>query len=133
MQDRCIEEIHLFHQWFQSWFRGEDTDPQRPKRVLVPEFSMITPRGNLVKREALLNILEKAKNSRHSSFEIWIQNPEVLAAGPGHALVRYEEWQKSDRDPAQGRISTAWFLKKEEAPCGAAWGALQETWLPAEE
>ncbi len=57
------KEIIQLHQFFQDWFNGDisadDTAFDRLETALAPDFKIITPDGQIVRREALLQRLQQ--------------------------------------------------------------------------
>lgn len=128
---QCRQEVIELHEFFVEWYTGQCDDDafDRVEAALAPGFEMITPDGERVARET---VLERVREQRDTylpgGFDIEIRDCEVTAAGPGFALARYEEWQSSPTD-GTGRLSSALLRPDDDAPAGLRWVALQETWL----
>lgn len=130
MRQHCEREVVELHQFFEDWFCGRTDGFGRVEAALAANFVLISPRGELRTREALLENLRLARGCRRGeSFEIRIEDCEVRTVEFGLALVTFAEWQRlGDREA--GRVSTALFRVDREAPCGVRWIHLHETWLP---
>lgn len=125
----CRREIEDLHGFFEGWFTGERDDFERVERALAPGFEMVTPEGARLGRAAILDSVRDSHGRNDpGEFEIEVRNAERLADLGEHALVRYEEHQRTP-DGETSRISTALFREDESAPHGVAWVDLHETWL----
>lgn len=130
MRQRCEREVVELHRFFEDWFYGRTDDFSRAEAALADDFVMVSPRGEVRSRQALLDGLRQAHGCRRGdAFTIRIDNCEVRAVEFGLALVTYEEYQQLNEREA-GRISTALFRVDPNAPCGVRWLHLHETWLP---
>ncbi|MHC4937488.1 MAG: DUF4440 domain-containing protein [Planctomycetota bacterium] len=116
---REIEELHRF---FERWLGGAEEDFSRCDRALAADFTMVGPGGDVRSRETVVRGLLDAHGAR--PVAIRIENFVLLEAGDASVLARYEEWQ-DDR----GRVSTAWFRARDDAPNGLEWVTVHETWL----
>ncbi|MHC4408522.1 MAG: DUF4440 domain-containing protein [Planctomycetota bacterium] len=116
-----IEELHRF---FERWLSGDEADFSRCDRALARDFTMVGPGGEVRSRDALVRGLLDAHGKRPVSIRI--RNFDVIELAPGLALARYEEWHGD-----QGRVSTALFRARGNAPNGIEWVTVHETWLPA--
>ena len=102
----CFEEITRLHHFFQDWFRG-DLDPVDFKiceDALAPGFAMVTPSGDLVSRDEILEAIwrHRSRESKRFSIETVGRGCEQLN---GVHLVTYEERQGGVRSTI--RLSTA--------------------------
>lgn len=129
-----IEELHRF---LVGWLGG--TLPRTEAAfaafasVLAPEFTIVSPRGGVTERAALLGELEAAHGVHGGpgkAFAIRIENVTLRHDGDGLALFTYEEWQEFGGAVANARISTVLFGRDAAAPNGLVWLHLHETWLP---
>lgn len=133
----CKKEIVALHQFFQDWFTDSSTDPKEPlrlSRALSPEFRMVTPSGQTLSREQVIQSVGNARGvhtlaTQSNGFQIRIVYPELLAAEGALSLVTYQEWQNGPSGTT-GRQSTVLFQQEPSAPEGVSWVHLQETWLP---
>jgi len=116
-----IEELHRF---FERWLSGDEDDFSRCDRALARDFTMVAPGGEVRTRDALVRGLLDAQGKRPVSIRI--RNFEMFELAPELALARYEEWHGD-----QGRVSTALFRVRGNAPNGIEWVTVHETWLPA--
>ena len=116
-----IEELHRF---FERWLRGDEDDFSRCDRALARDFTMVGPGGEVRSRDALVRGLLDAQGKRPVSIRI--RSLEEIELAPELALARYEEWHGD-----QGRVSTALFRARGDAPNGIEWVTVHETWLPA--
>ena len=129
-----IEELHRF---LVGWLGG--TLPRTEAAfaafasVLAPDFAIVSPRGVVTERAALLGELEAAHGVHGGpgkAFAIRIENVVLRHDGDGLALFTYEEWQEIGGAAANARISTVLFARDAAAPNGLVWLHLHETWLP---
>lgn len=132
---RCEEEIADLHRFFVDWFRGEvpqsDAAWARVTSALDGDFQLVTPDGEALPREILLEGI-RARYGQHgptSDFTIWTQRVEVRYADATFVLATYQEWQRCDGEE-RGRQSTALFAPDPQAPHGLRWRHVHETWLP---
>lgn len=133
MHDAAEREIVDLHAFFEGWFRGElpndDASFARMSDVMEPGFHIVTPQGDLLGRERILQVVREA-HGRDPESRIWIENVQVRESSSEIVVAMYEEWQQSGDEPARGRLSTVVFRKAESAPHGLTWAHLHETWLP---
>lgn len=137
MPDRssCKTEIESLHEFFVEWYAGQRAESEfdRLERALAPGFEMVTPDGERLGRETVLEgIREDHGRDEPGEFDIEVRNVEVVERVEEYATVRYEEWQETD-DGTTGRISTVLFREDSAAPGGLAWVDLHETWLESSE
>jgi hypothetical protein len=130
-REDCCREVRELHEFFVAYYTGEcpEHEFERVERALAPGFEMAGPDGDRVDREQVLSWIEGKRGTYDAgAFDIEIRGCERLSAGPGFALVRYEEWQTAP-DGETGRLSSALLRPDDDAPAGLRWVALQETWL----
>ena len=130
-------EIDELHRFLVGWLGG--TLPRTEAAfaafasVLAPDFAIVSPRGVVTERAALLGELEAAHGVHGGpgkAFAIRIENVVLRHDGDGLALFTYEEWQEIGGAAANARISTVLFGRDAAAPNGLVWLHLHETWLP---
>ncbi|EMA35435.1 DUF4440 domain-containing protein [Halobiforma nitratireducens] len=134
-RSRYAAEIESLHEFFVEWYAGQrpKTDAGRLEEALAPGFEMVTPDGDRLAREAVLEgIREDYGRDEPGAFDIDIRNVEVVARTESHATVRYEECQETT-DETTGRVSTVLFRDDTDAPGELAWVDLHETWLESPE
>ena len=127
MEERCRNEIADLHAFFERWLAGETEDLSRCESVLADGFGMIGPGGRHIDRAMLLANLREAHGAR--AVGIRIENYTAREIGGGLCLATYEEWQDDERE-VRGRLSTALFRARDDAPHGVEWLHVHETWLP---
>jgi hypothetical protein len=129
----CQREVERLHDRFVAWFTGE-TPPAAFDAIagaLAPGFEMVTPDGDRVDREAVLDAVREAHGRDDpGTFDIEIRNVDLRHTTGDHATVRYEEWQTTP-DGETGRVSTVLFRTEAAAPGGLVWLDVHETWLEA--
>ena len=120
----CVPAIVELHDFFAAWYRGDAAaDMALMERVLAPDFRLVTPKGAMFDRAA---ILEGTRNQhgQHADARIEIR-PVVCTRARGLHLSTYEEWQFDDVErPA--RLSTAVLSSDGD---GLLWHVVHETWL----
>jgi hypothetical protein len=131
LQDRAEAEIVGLHRFFQRWFNGTLPNDAEGfatfEAALAPGFRIISPRGVVDGRDAILESLRSAHGQRAGAMRIWIQDVQLVAASGGQAVATYQEWQQVGDEPARGRFSTVVFSVSESA---LQWLHVHETWLP---
>jgi hypothetical protein len=132
-ESACRAEIERLHDRFVAWFTGtaEEDAFADIADALGPDFEMVTPAGDRVSREAVLDSI-RAQYGRDDpgAFDIEIRNVDLRHATDDHATVRYEEWQETDGETT-GRVSTVLFraVPESSAPGDLLWLDVHETWL----
>lgn len=122
--DRYRTEIEDLHEFFVEWYDGALAESafERLEAALAPGFTMVTPAGEYEDRAAVLEWIRQAHGREADrQFDIEIRNVDVVANGPEHTVVRYEEHQTVEGE-TDGRISTVTFREDD-----LAWLALHET------
>jgi hypothetical protein len=128
-------EVAGLHEFFVDWFNDavEGTDKAfiRVASVLHPDFSMVTPSGEVLDREQVLGLLRDAHASADRAAPVRIEIRSLLDRVVDHdtALVTYEEWQFAGDRLMNRRTSTAFFVRAAAAPHGVVWRHLHETML----
>lgn len=134
MIESCEREVIELHRFFVAWMTGalppDDTVFARVAGVLAEGFLLISPRGVIAERGALLQELSAAHGRRaDTGFAI-----DAHEFRPRHRhgellLATYEEWTR-EADAHYGRLSTAAFARQPGTPNGVVWLQVHETWLP---
>jgi hypothetical protein len=127
-------EIVDLHRFFVDWYHARLPRTAaafaRCGDALAEGFALISPGGEILERDPLVAMLERAHGSRQGSdFEIRIERPDARAVGDGLLLARYEEWQRN-AGIWRGRLSTTLLQEEPAAPAGLIWLHVHETWLP---
>jgi hypothetical protein len=125
-------EIVELHGFFQGWLGGTlpptDAAFARLADATDSEFILITPAGEVIRRQLLLSQLRAAHASR-PDWRMWIERAQLRCQSGDLTVATYEEWQQAG-DTTTMRISTAVFRNRRGAPHGLAWLHVHETWLP---
>ena len=131
MITRVENEIIELHRFFQDWYNKQlsptDENFARCSDVLHPNFTIIFPSGDQMRRQALLESLRNAHGS-HTNIQIWIKRVQVLHQNEGLVLATYEEWQENNRQ-VKSRLSTVLFQQAPTTPNGVRWLHVHETWI----
>ena len=136
MQAQCQREVVELHGFLVHWMTA--TVPRsaaafaRFADVLADGFALISPRGELTERRALLRELEGAYGAHRADdfeFRVEVRNFRHRRTDGKLCLVTYEEWQHLS-STATGRLSSAWFRARSDTPHGVEWLYVHETWLP---
>lgn len=131
MEVNCRDEVVDLHQFFEDWLGGKLANTEenfaRLTAVMHPDFHIIGPEGTVTNYEALMASLRQAHNSR-PGFRLWVKAVVARPLAAELALVTYEEWQEIE-GKVNGRVSTAVFRQKANAPHGVEWLHVHETWL----
>lgn len=132
LRARCEDEVLDLHRFFQAWFRGEiDAGGEafaRVSDVLAEGFHLIAPDGTMASRSEVLASLRGAHGSKPSDFAIRTERCHFRAGGRSVGVVTFEEWHE-EAGERRGRISTAVFHHRADAPQGVEWVHVHETWL----
>jgi hypothetical protein len=122
-----VEEIIELHDFFEGWFRGREDSLERLSSVLAPEFSIVSPAGDVQRRDAFLAVMAAAKG-RRPDLRIQTADHELLHSGDEFAIASYIERQRGP-DATNSRLSTVVFLRDPEAVNGVIWLRVHETSL----
>ncbi len=136
LEEACEREIGEVHRFFVDWFTG--VVPRTPLNfariadVLADSFYIVSPRGVLTERSALLTELESAHGLHGDAargFAIEVNHLRLRRIADGVCLARYEEWQRLG-EVRTGRLASALLRQRFGPPNGIEWLAIHETWLP---
>jgi hypothetical protein len=128
-------EIVELHDLFTAWLDGTTPAGEleavlaRTAATQEPEFVFITPGGQTLPREALLDDLRTAHGSR-PGWRMWVENARLHAAHGELTVVTYEEWHRLADGTVTGRATSAVLRAKPGTPNGLSWLLVHETWLP---
>lgn len=126
LQRLVTDEIEALHRVFEAWFSGELDDLHRVRLSLSNDFTFISPRGDTVGYEQLMEGLEQARGSR--DIRIRIERPHVRWKAAHAVLATYEEWH-DHADYSTGRQTTVLLSVEESTPGGLLWRHVHETWI----
>ena len=134
--ERCEQEIHDLHAFFQQWSVGElpDTDEAyaRLGDALAPGFTMVDTDGRTMARGDVLDGLRGANHRWPGGGAIEISDVATAHVAGDLAVLTYVEHH--DFDAGEGRQmskrrSTVVFRDEAGAPNGVRWLHVQETWI----
>lgn len=133
VEARIQAEVEALHRFFEDWFGArlpaDDTAFARLRASLAPGFQLISPEGQVLERQALLDGLRAAHGAEvRSGLAIAVLPGGVRSLGPGLWLVTYQEWHRRG-DESRGRQSSAVLEEHAAAPGGFVWRHVHETWL----
>ena len=121
---RALAEIDGLHRVLQRWFRAEGTqDLASVLGHFDSGYTMVAASGTLLTLDAFRAALPGFWGSR-PGLVMAITNEAVVHAGPGFAVLTYNERQHLN-GTHNDRFSTVLMLDRGEA--GPAWRHLQET------
>jgi hypothetical protein len=136
MQAQCQREVVELHGFLVGWMTGAAPRSAavfaRFADVLADGFVLISPRGEITERRALLRELESVHGAHRADdhgFRVEVREFRHRRTEAGVCLVTYEEWQHLS-GTATGRLSSAWFRARSDTPHGVEWLHVHETWLP---
>lgn len=136
LRGRCEDEIVELHRFFQAWLRGEiDPDGDGFSRLgdaLAVDFHRVSADGAIAGRSEVLAEVREGHGSKPPDFAIRAEGFRFRAGSRRLAVVTYEEWHEPGGPhaaPGAGRISTAVFQDRADAPNGVEWVHLHETFL----
>lgn len=121
----CHIEVARLHDFFQEWHRGnlQPGDFAQFEDALAPGFTIITPVGQLLERDLILDAVRALHGGEGPDFRI-----ETVARScqrvRGLHISTYEEHQQGARSTI--RLSTAVLS---ETDGRLVWHAVQETWI----
>lgn len=121
----CFSEVERLHDFFQGWFRGDlaGDDFAGCEAALAPGFAIVTPGGDLVRRDELLAALRRHHGKEPRDFAIETVGRQCHQVNDVH-LVTYEERQSGPRSTI--RLSTAAITAGDD---GFLWHSVHETWV----
>ena len=130
----CRGEVIDVHHFFTGWFQGDlpndDAAWLSLGNRLAPGFQLITPRGEIISRAALLTDLHgRYGQYREAGYPLEVRGFQVRHLGDHHIVATYEEWQ-GPSDEQTARVSTAIFERDPTQPNHVRWLHVHETWLP---
>jgi hypothetical protein len=136
MQAQCQREVVELHGFLVNWMTGAVPRSAaafaRFADVLADGFALISPRGEITERRALLRELEAVHGAHRTDdvgFRVEVREFRHRRTEGALCLVTYEEWQHVS-GTTTGRISSAWFRARSDTPHGVEWLHVHETWLP---
>lgn len=127
------QEIIRFHVFFVDWMTGALTQTDdhfaQFSDSLSDDFYIVSPSGQVSRRDLLINEVHRAYNQRHN-FRIWIENVTVRHTFENIVVATYEEWREIEGDTnPTALISTVIFTKDQSKPNGLMWQCVHETRL----
>ncbi len=121
----CFEEVARLHQFFQDWFQGLLPVDQFElcEQALAPGFTIVTPGGDMVEREEILEAIRIHRGGETPEFQINTVGRACRQVRGLH-ITTYEEQQIGARTTT--RLSTA-VLGNDTGQF--KWHAVHETWI----
>ncbi|QDL94234.1 DUF4440 domain-containing protein (plasmid) [Paroceanicella profunda] len=128
--DCARAEIAARHAFFAEWFTGRapQADLARALAAFAPDFRRIAPDGGVQDHAALRASLAAARGCRPAGYAIRAEDIALVWNGPKVALLTYLERQEGPGAPGPRRASAV-LAPCADAPCGAAWLFVRETWI----
>lgn len=128
----CRRAIVAVHDFFVECYTGQTRALTRLEVALSDEFTLVSPDGTTLDREAVLELVqEKCDRYALGEFDIAITDVRRLDASPDHAVARYVERQELPSSP-NSRLSTVVFATGAATPTGLSWVTVHESWLDVE-
>jgi hypothetical protein len=133
--EQAVEaEISELHHFFEAWLTGQAANTaeafQRAEQVMAADFTIVTPAGQELNREALVAGI-RAEWGGRPGVRIWAESIRVLAHHAPLVIASYEERQRLDGRETR-RLSTAILREVSAAPHGLEWVRVHETWIQDE-
>ncbi|RYJ14136.1 DUF4440 domain-containing protein [Halogeometricum borinquense] len=147
LAEACEREIVGLHDFFERWFRGEapETDESfaRVADALGPAFEMVTPDGEVRKRDPLLDSIRDG-HGHAPGLSIDVSDVAVRHEDGDTCVLTYREHQTAPEE-ATTRVSSVVFVRDSavteqrsaghraesgDPPEGVRWHHLHETWVP---
>ena len=127
MPDRCAchDEVARLHDFFQEWHRGSIRldDFARCEDALASGFTIITPVGQLLERDVILDAVRRHHGGEGPDFRINTVARSCQRVRGLH-ISTYEEHQEGVRSTI--RLSTAVLSEVNDR---LVWHAVHETWV----
>jgi hypothetical protein len=132
LRARCEDEVTDLHRFFGGWLRGE-IDPEggglsRMSDVLAEGFHMISAAGEILGRSEIVAAVRAAHGSKPAGFAIRTEDCRFRLGSRRLGVVTYQEWHDEGGE-SRGRLSTAIFQDRADAPNGVEWVHVHETWI----
>lgn len=129
----CKKEIIELHTFFEDWAKGkiQQKKLRRLRSVLAPEFIIITPEAQKIRKVQLLEMIESGYSkfdTQSDQYNIWIEEVNSRQVTSNTFLSTYKEWQNIN-GTEQARLSTVLFQQKDDLPNGLLWQHVHETWF----
>ena len=135
MDELCATEIEELHHFFETWLTGRSEKNEgvfaRCRDVMADGFELVNPSGRSTDRDTLCRRIFDAHGISGEPLRIWTENYQGRMLGDRLHLTTYEEWQETG-EQRRGRLATAIFRLKPDAPEGVEWIHVHETWLPSD-
>jgi hypothetical protein len=123
------DEIADLHRFFDDWFAGRaGRSISEFADRLDPDFTIVTPQGEVVGKEALVGVFEE----RFGAYSVAITTSGAsLAMTEPVLLGTYEEHRRSGEEMTR-LIATVAMVVDEQTPTGYRWLSVHETWIEDE-
>jgi hypothetical protein len=121
----CHQEVAGLHLFFQDWFLGklDEAAFAQCEEALASGFTIVTPGGELVERDQILDAIRRHRGGEPPNFRIRTVGRSCQQVRGMHVST-YEEHQTGTRSTV--RLSTAVIG---EADGALRWHSVHETWL----
>jgi hypothetical protein len=123
---REIDELLAF---FQQWYRGEIPNNQatfdRLEGVLHENFTIVTPDGETLERYSITSDIRRM-HGVDPEARVWATDIHEIYKYQHASVYSYEEHQFVAGN-ADVRVSTAVFVRDDDAPNGLVWLRVHET------
>ncbi len=121
----CHVEVAGLHQFFQDWFLGklDESAFTQCEQALAPGFTIVTPGGDLIERDQILEAIRVHRGGEPPGFGIRTVARSCQRVRGVHVST-YEEHQTGTRSTV--RLSTAVIG---EVDGTLRWHAVHETWI----
>ncbi|TPI34974.1 DUF4440 domain-containing protein [Mesorhizobium sp. B2-1-8] len=128
-------EVVDLHRFFVDWFvaaRADKVDFGRLEAVMGEGLTMITPGGQTLDRDAVIDHVRSSRATCDDGFAISIEDIKPGWQDGNTIVVLYVEAQLRAGKHSR-RQSSAVFTTSSSAPNGVQWRHLHETWLQVPE
>ncbi|MEM8710057.1 MAG: hypothetical protein AAGG01_03830 [Planctomycetota bacterium] len=128
LESTAEKEIARLHDFFVGWFNGAlpETDDgfSGVEDALASSFTMVTPDGNLLQRESLMERLRASHGKRAVAIETKLRSVQVL-----DGMRLFAVYDEISREDGATRVltSTVLFERDAAAPLGLRWLHVHET------
>ncbi|MEO5759471.1 MAG: DUF4440 domain-containing protein [Mesorhizobium sp.] len=132
---KASAEVVDLHRLFVDWFvaaRADTVDFSRFERVMGEGFGLVTPDGQVLDRDTVIDHVRSSRATCDDGFAITIEDIRPGWQNDDTIVVFYVEAQLRGGKHSR-RQSSAVFTTSSSAPNGVQWRHLHETWLQVPE
>ena len=123
--ERAHQEVSELHAFFGQWYSGVTSNClDRVTSVLAPDFELLSPSGEIISKQALLDELN-AHRGAFPELRISVENVDPEPSRDGEVVVRYIEVH-TENGVCERRRCCALLRDSNSAMNGLTWVAIGE-------